>query len=419
MLIKKIFSMNNRLLLSALLLVPLATAAQTYDFDLTKHQPVYSDEVGYGYDFVTAPDNPGQHDVYFSVKVPDGNYRVTVTLGSRQRATDTQLRAEARRLLVESTALKKKELRTYSFTINKRSPYISDKKRVMINNREKSSLDWDDKLTLDWAGKNPAVNRIQISRDTTATTVFLCGNSTVVDQNNDPWASWGQMVTRWFGPKVCISNNAESGLTAGSFLRQNRLDKIMTMLRPGDYVICEFGHNDQKEHGPGAGAWYNFSYNLKRFIDVVRKAGGTIIFCTPTQRRAFKDGKIMETHGDYPAAMRAVAKRENVPVIELHDMTRTFFETLGEEGSTHALVHYPAGTFPGQTMAFADNTHFNPYGAYEVARMVTTGMKEIGLPIADNLVSEWKPFDPAHPDDYRTFVWFLSKSFDNVKPAGN
>ena len=95
-------------------------------------------------------------------------------------------------------------------------------------------------------------------------------------------------------------------------------------------MICEFGHNDQKEKSAGCGAWYNSSYNLKKFIDEVRKKGGNIIFVTPTQRRMFDKAthsKIQETHGDYPDAMRAVAKREGVPVIELHGMTRTFFET--------------------------------------------------------------------------------------------
>lgn len=411
--------MNKTAILMTVLCLPMAVQAQTFDFDLTKEQPVYTAERGYGYDFTTAPDSPDEKDVYFSVKVPDGNYRVTVTIGSKRRATDTQLRAESRRLFVESTPLKKRETRTYTFTVNKRSPYINDKESVKINKRERSSLDWDDKLTLDWAGKNPAVSHIHIEPDTTAVTIFLCGNSTVVDQNNDPWASWGQMITRWFGPEVAISNHAESGLTAGSFLRQNRLDKIMSMIRKGDYVICEFGHNDQKERGPGAGAWYNFSYNLKQYIDRVRKAGATIIFCTPTQRRNFRNGRIQETHGDYPDAMRAVAKREKVPVVELHDMTRTFFEALGEEGSKHALVHYPAGTFPGQDKALADNTHFNAYGAYEVARMVSTGLSQLGIPVTKYLRDDWQPFAPSKPDEYSQFVWFPSKFFDNVKPAGN
>lgn len=266
------------------------------------------------------------------------------------------------------------------------------------------------------------MKEVKIERDTTATTIFLCGNSTVVDQPYEPWASWGQMIPRWFGPEVAISNNAESGLTAGSFLGSYRLDKILTMMKKGDYVICEFGHNDQKEKMAGAGAWYNFSYNLKVFIDKVRAKGGNIIFVTPTQRRRFDDAthsKILETHGDYPDAMRAVAKREGVPVIELHDMTRTFFETLGYENSKKALVHYPANTFPGQDKPLADNTHFNPYGAYEIAKMVVMGMKQLHLPIVKYLRSDWKDFNPAQPDDYNKFVWYNSVQQDVTKPDGN
>ena len=86
--------------------------------------------------------------------------------------------------------------------------------------------------------------------------------------------------------------------------------------------------------------------------------------------------------------MRAVAKREGVPVIELHDMTRTFFEALGYEGSKKALVHYPANTFPGQDKPLADNTHFNPYGAYEVAKMVVMGMKQLQLPVIGELKAD-------------------------------
>ena len=85
-------------------------------------------------------------------------------------------------------------------------------------------------------------------------TIYLCGNSTVVDQANEPWASWGQMITRFFGPGIAVSNHAESGLTARSFIGSNRLDKILSTLKKGDYVFVEFGHNDEKERQPGDGA---------------------------------------------------------------------------------------------------------------------------------------------------------------------
>ena len=357
-----------------------------------------------------------------NIEVPDGNYKVTVVLGSKKKAGNTVVRAENRRLMVDEVATKKGQFKTVEFVVNKRTPEIEKGKRVKVKDREKNYNTWDNAINLEFTGAAPAVKEVKIERDTTATTIFLCGNSTVVDQPYEPWASWGQMIPRWFGPEIAISNNAESGLTAGSFLGSYRLDKILTMMKKGDYVICEFGHNDQKEKMAGAGAWYNFSYYLKVFIDKVRAKGGNIIFVTPTQRRRFDDAthsKILETHGDYPDAMRAVAKREGVPVIELHDMTRTFFETLGYENSKKALVHYPANTFPGQDKPLADNTHFNPYGAYEIAKMVVMGMKQLNLPIVKYLRSDWKDFNPAQPDDYNKFVWYNSVQQDVTKPDGN
>ncbi len=365
---------------------------------------------------------------YFSVCVPDGNYKVTVTLGSKKRKAETVVRAESRRLMVENVATKRGQFVDCSFIVNKRSPRFTvttDKgtreETVRLKEREKGYLNWDDSLTLEFNGAAPAVKRITIEPDTTATTIFLCGNSTVVDQNAEPWASWGQMITRWFDSRVAISNHAESGLTARTFLAGNRLEKILTMMRPGDYVICEFGHNDEKEHRPGDGAWYHYVYNLKIFIDKVRQAGGHIIFCTPTQRRFWQDDNkhIKDTHGDFPAAMLSVAEREQVPVIDLNSKTRTFFETLGFEGSKRALVHYPANTYPGQEKALADNTHFNPYGAYEVAKMVVQGLIDLKVPMVSALRTDWQPFNPSRPDDFNAFKWYDAKSLDTVKPDGN
>lgn len=401
-----------------------ATAANAETYNLTQPQPVYSANNGYGWDITQPPTEKElkkgvTRPLFFSVKVPDGNYKVTVVIGSKKRAGNTVVRAENRRLFVENCTTKKGEFKTFSFIVNKRSPYINDKMSVKIKDREKDYLNWDDRLTLEFNGSAPSVSEIKVERDETAPTVFLCGNSTVVDQSREPWASWGQMFPRWFDDRIAVSNHAESGLTAGSFLAGNRLEKILTMMKPGDYVLCEFGHNDQKEKGPGSGAWYNFSYNLKKFIDQVRKKQGNIIFLTPTQRRNFKNGKIQETHGDYPDAMRAVAKREDVPVIELHDMTRTFFETLGEENSKRALVHYPKGTFPDQDKDLADNTHFNTWGAYEVSKMVVMGMKQLGLPLVSHLRSDWADYSPAQPDDFTKWLWYPAPIYESAKPDGN
>jgi lysophospholipase L1-like esterase len=394
--------------------------AQCHYFDLTKYQPVYSDSTGYGYDVIEKKKDV-KAPYYFSVKVPDGNYKVTVELGSRRYAGETTVRAESRRLFVHNLITKKGQTVKREFIVNKRSPQIDGKNKVLLKEREKKYLDWDDRLTLEFNGDAPAVKSITIEPDTQVVTLFLCGNSTVVDQNYEPFTSWGQIITRWFDTSVAISNHAESGLTAGSFLADKRLDKIVSMMRPGDYVICEFGHNDQKEHRPGDGAWYNFQYNLKKFVDIVRAKQGNIIFVTPTCRRQWDESHqhIINTHGDYPDAMRDVARRENVPVIELQHDTKTLFETLGYDDSKRALVFYPMGSFKGQTRVLADNTHFNPYGAYEVAKMVVMGLKRLHLSLTNGLCNEWVDYDPSKPDDYNTFKWIMGPLRDSKKPDGN
>ena len=354
-----------------------------------------------------------------SEQVPDGNYRVTVTLGSKKKAGSTVVRGESRRLFIENEVTKKKETKVISFLINKRNTKISDKEVVRIKDREKTKLNWDDELTLEITGDYSTVQSIDIERDETAPTIFLCGNSTVVDQDEEPWASWGQMIPRWLNDKICVANYAESGETASTFIGAGRLKKALTQMKKGDYIFMEFGHNDQKQKGPGTGAYYNFATALKTFIDEARQRGATPVFVTPTQRRSFKNGKIEETHANYPEAMKWVAEREKVALIDLHEMTRTFYEAMGEEASKRAFVHYPANTYPGQHTALADNTHFNPYGAYELAKCIIEGWRTACPELMQYVRPEYQAFDPAHPDDRDAFHWVDSEKVDIIKPDGN
>ena len=410
--------MMKKTFIALLLCAPMALCAQTFDFDLTKPQPVYNDQDGYGYDVLPAPDKKKPTEpFYFSVKVPDGNYLVKVVLGGKKNG-NTTVRAEGRRLMMDNiVTTKPKDTQEVEFVVNKRSPFIEEGKKVKIKDREKGYLAWDDRLTLEFNGPMPAVKSIHVE-PADVPTIYLCGNSTVVDQNNEPWASWGQMITRWFGPEVAISNHAESGLTARTFIGSFRLDKILTTLKKGDYVFVEFGHNDEKEKKPGDGAWYHYQYQLKIFVDQVRAKGADIVFCTPTQRRQFNDdGKsIRNTHGDFPAAMKMVAEKENVPLIDLNKMTTELYLATGPEESKHMLVHYPKEAYGRE---LADNTHFNSFGAYEVAKCVVMGMKQLQLPIIQYLRSDWQDFDPATPDDWRTFQWAPARIVENVKPDGN
>lgn len=382
--------------------------------------PRYSEESGYGYDLTATPQKGDKRPFFFSVKVPDGNYKVTVCIGDKKKAGITTVRGESRRLFVQRLHTKKGEFIEQSFLVNKRNPQISATESVHIKPREKSKLNWDNKLTLEFNGEAPVCKSIRIEpADTSAITVFLCGNSTVVDQDNEPWASWGQMIPYFFNEQVCIANYAESGESANTFIAAKRLKKALTQIKKGDYLFMEFGHNDQKQKGPGKGAYYSFLTSLKTFIDEARMRGAFPVLVTPTQRRSFdENGRIRDTHEDYPEAMRWLAAKENVPLIDLNEMTRTLYEALGKETSKKAFVHYPAGTYPGQVKAFADNTHFNPYGAYQIAQCVLEGIKK-AVPELASYLKTIVTYDPAHPDDVNTFRWDESPFTEIEKPDGN
>lgn len=391
-----------------------------YDFDMTRPQPSYTDSLGYGYDCGSVALSKKQTaPMFFSMRVPEGDYKVTVTLGSRQYAGVTALRSEMRRMVVDRMVTRKGELRDITFNVNVHTPYIDGKKTVSLHKREVGTMNWDDKLTLEFNGEAPAVTRIRVEPNMPKCKIWLCGNSTVTDQDIEPYASWGQMLPFWFNEFVSVENIAMSGLRTTSFIQQNRLEKIKKELKKGDYVLVEFGHNDEKDRHSGSGAWYNFSMNLKTFIDELRPLGARIILVTPTERRNFQDGMAQPTHGDYPAAIRTIAERENVPLIDLTVATTTLFNAMGEEGSKHLLVHYPQGTFPGQDVELKDNTHANAFGAFEISKLVVEGMKRLNLDLINYLREEWPGFNPSQPDDWQQFYWPLTPFGYTEKPDGN
>ena len=356
-----------------------------------------------------------------NVPVPDGNYLVTLQIGSRKRAARTFVKSESRRLAVNDLQTAKGEIKTVTFVVNKRDKTIreggQEVAEVVTKFREKYKLDWDDYLNLEFSGDAPAVASVRIEpAPASVTTVFLCGDSTVVDQDIEPWASWGQMFPWFFDEHVAIANYAESGERTDTFIGAGRLRKILSLMQPGDYVFVEFGHNDQKLSGPGKSGHYFFALQLKIFIDEVHAKGGIPVLVSPTHRRNFDaDGHIIETHADYPEAMEEVALREGVTFIDLHRMSAVFYEAMGPEGSKRAFVHYKAGSFEGMPRDVADNTHFNTYGAYELAKCMVSAIQVSGLGLATHVIN-FSGFSPALPDDPESFRWPLSPYRDTASP---
>src|SRR5262249_17653070 len=154
-----------------------------------------------------------------------------------------------------------------------------------------------------------------------------------------------------------------------------RLDKILSTMKRGDYLFIQFGHNDQKDKRPGAGAFTTYKSNLVHFISAARGHGGIPVLVVPMERKA---GGTKETLGDFPAAVRQVAREESVPLIDLNAMSKVLYAALGQD----------------LDKAFQDGTHHNNYGSYELARCVVEGMRANKLPLAEFLRKDVVPFAP-------------------------
>lgn len=397
-------------------------------------QPVpYSNSRGYGFDFgnrdqvvIREASTPGKgyatagDPFYFSVKVPEGSYKVAVVLGNPAKKSNSTIKAEARRVMLSGLSLKKGKSVEQRFMVSVRNPVIEGTDSIRLKPREYNYMNWDNRLTLEFSGKNQAVRQIRIQPDTAVTTVYLAGNSTVTDQDYEPWASWGQMITRYFDTTIVVANYAESGESLASFIGSGRLKKVFTLIQPGDYLFIEFGHNDQKRKGEGIGPWSSFSDLLIEFVTSARDKGAIPVLLTPTQRRSFGDsGQIVPTHGDYPDAMRKVARELEVPLIDLNAMTKILYEAWGPEVSKKAFVQYPAGTFPGQTEELKDNTHFNAFGANEIAMCVLKGITGLDLPLKEHIRFFPGTYDPSHPSDPDQWILPESPRYMSTKPEGN
>ena len=256
----------------------------------------------------------GDGPFLFSVAVPEGNYEVKLILGDKLGESTTTVKAESRRLMVEALKTAPGAYATPTFLVNVRTPGIASGVSVKLKAREVGVLHWDDKLTLEFNDAHPCVCGIEIRKVEDAVTVYLAGDSTVTDQPREPWNSWGQMLPRFFGPGVAVANHAESGETLRSFVGERRLDKILSTIKPGDYLFVQFGHNDQKDRGAGVGAFTTYKDSLKRFVVEARNRKAFPVLVTPVARRAFgPDGLVINNLGDYPEAVRQVANEEAVP----------------------------------------------------------------------------------------------------------
>ena len=344
---------------------------------------------------------------YLSIPVPEGNYRVTVVLGGEE-ASVTTVRAEARRLMLEKIPVAASKTLTREFDVNLRIPEFikadGSTGRVRLKAREIGNLDWDPKLTLEFNGDHPSFHSLTIEPLVGAKAepvIYLAGDSTMVDQDVEPWASWGQQLPRFFVPGVVVANHAESGESSNSFVGEQRFAKIMSVIKPGDYFFVQFAHNDQK-NGPDFPEKYRAI--MTDFVTQVRAKGATPIIVTAMNREQFDgDGKIVDGLEPYPKISREVAAATSTALIDLNAMSKTMFEAMGKDGADHAFMKFKAGSYPGVERDISDTTHFNNYGAYELARCIVQGIRDDKLPITKFIDPAIPSFDPAKFDAFDTF----------------
>jgi lysophospholipase L1-like esterase len=356
---------------------------------------------------------------YFTANLPEGNYNVTVKLGAAGTASNTTIKSELRRLALENVSTASGAVETRTFTVNVRTPRIKAVPGVAAGvvdlkvPRETVSEArvWDGALTLEINGTQPVIESIDIV-PVTAPTIFLLGDSTVSDQPGEPFNSWGQMLPRFFKPGIAVANLAQSGETYRDSLSRRRLDKILSMMRPGDTVLMQFGHNDQKQIKDNKGGPFTtYKDEIRQHVEAIRKHGGIPVIMSSMERRRFDDaGKPQETLTDYALAARQSAQELGVAFIDLHPMSLALYGALGVEGSKAAFAA-PQGKL--------DNTHHNPYGSYELAQAVVTGLRKTGVPAAQWIAEGYGNFDPSHPDPVAKFAVPVSPTFTNERPLGD
>jgi len=365
---------------------------------------IYSAEAGYGFEpgaTVVAGDRyiTSTNPFYFSVKLPEGNYRVIAGLDNPSGESTMTVKAELRRLMLEQVHPAVGKSETRSFIVNLRTPQIAGGGKVHLKPREMTNewWAWDEKLTVEFNGRHPELASLWIEK-ADVPTVFLLGDSTVCDQPAEPWNSWGQMLPRFFKPDIAIANHAESGETIANSLRARRFEKIFSLMKPGDYLFVQFGHNDMKIHDTNALDIYKAA--LKQVVAETRAKGGTPVLVTSMERKA---GITADTLMGYPTAVREVAGEEKCALIDLNAMSVTLYKALGTN----------------LDLAFQDPTHHNNYGSYELAKCVLAGIQQDKLPLASHIVDDFKGFDPSHPDLADRFQMALSPRSSSAKPLGN
>ncbi|MFE1266918.1 rhamnogalacturonan acetylesterase [Streptomyces sp. NPDC058758] len=231
-------------------------------------------------------------------------------------------------------------------------------------------------------------------------TLFVAGDSTAAQKYADaaPETGWGMALPFFLHRELAVANHAVNGRSTKSFLDEGRLEPIAAALRPGDVLLVQFGHNDSKSTDPTRYAAPRGAYqdNLRIFVETARARGAHPVIATSVERRRFDAaGNAQRSLGDYPAAARAVAAASGTPLLDVEALSLALWQRLGPEATK---------TYFNWTATEQDNTHFNPPGAIEVARLVARELLRTRVlapretrRLDDAVPARWITWPPAAP----------------------
>jgi DNA sulfur modification protein DndE len=223
--------------------------------------------------------------------------------------------------------------------------------------------------------------------DTVVVQLFLVGDSTMSEKEPDraPETGWGMVLADFAKPSLTLHNHAKNGRSTKSFMDEGRWESVLEALQPGDYVLIQFGHNDEKtaDLSRFTAPREEYTANLRRYVEDARAKGAHPILATPVCRRHFDEhGRLQATHGDYPAAMRDLASELDVPLVDLQAATWNGLQAIGPEHSVSLFLHLEPGQYANYPDGKVDDTHFSRHGALWVTHLFLQQLRGLEHPLA-------------------------------------
>ncbi|MFC5283583.1 rhamnogalacturonan acetylesterase [Pedobacter alpinus] len=220
--------------------------------------------------------------------------------------------------------------------------------------------------------------------------IFMIGDSTMANKTEKaiPECGWGQVLHYFFNDSVTVENFAVNGRSSKSFISEGKWAEVIAKVQKGDYVIIQFGHNDEKsDPARYTSPFDTYKTNLKKFMYETKEKGGIPILCTSMVRRHFnEDGTLIDTHGDYLTAAKQVAKETGVYFIDMEAKTKNLVEKMGPEKSKQLYLFFDSGIYPLRPIRLQDSTHLTQMGAFTVSGLAIEGIKELNIPLSRYLV---------------------------------